>query len=69
MLVIMKMRENDDGTKRYDRIGTFEDGELSGLIEESDFEIMEGETEESLQRSLDGPRTIAVRPEVADDMG
>lgn len=68
MLVIKKMRENDDGTKRYDRIGTFADGEFSGPIEESSFIPLEAETEESVQRALGGPRVIAVRPEVADQM-
>jgi len=55
----------DDGT--MSEVATYENGEFNGNKEFQDaFTIFEGESEDRIMRSLDGPDVIAVRPEEAD---
>jgi len=62
MLLIKKL--NDD--TEYETVGEYRDGEFTNFdagFDPASLRGLEGVGEEQIQRSLDGPRTIAVRPE------
>jgi hypothetical protein len=63
MLVIKRLRDTDDG-HYYEAIATYENGEFHHNQDLADgLAVLEGRPEEAIQRSLDGPHTIAVRPD------
>jgi|APHM01.1.fsa_nt_gi hypothetical protein len=65
MLLINRRRSTDDGPT-YERVGKYENGRFTDGYDGPG--TLEGEPEESIRRSFDGPHIIAVRPDEEDEL-
>lgn len=63
-MLIIKTLVEEDGERRYERIGEYSNGEFSGQERVTQgLTPLEGQPEAEIQRSLDGPHTVAVAPD------